>query len=91
VVDQLIQCSNNSGELQHQFRACDAFELNQVKACAESIVQDFEKKNGIDALVMTQGMATIQSFTPTSEGNDEKLTLHFWSRAAFATCLLPAL
>jgi NAD(P)-dependent dehydrogenase (short-subunit alcohol dehydrogenase family) len=91
VMDQLIRCSNNNGELQHEFRACDAFELKQVKECADSIVQDFEKKNGIDALVMTQGMATIQSFTPTSEGNDEKLTLHFWSRAAFATCLLPAL
>lgn len=35
--------------------------------------------------------ATIQKYTPTSEGNDEKLTLHFWSRAAFASCLLPAL
>ena len=60
-------------------------------------VQDYtsssksEESKGIDALVMTQGMASIQNFTPTSEGNDEKLTLHFWSRAAFAYELLPAL
>eukprot|EP00976_Prorocentrum_cordatum_P092837 1189117-Prorocentrum_minimum.AAC.1 len=47
-------------------------------------------------------MATIQGFTPTpnlsetpsetpSENLDQKLTLHVWSRAAFATGLLPAL
>ncbi|KAL3764858.1 hypothetical protein ACHAW5_008474 [Stephanodiscus triporus] len=46
---------------------------------------------GIDALVMTQGMATMQKFKPTVDGNDEKLTLHYWSRAAFASCLLPGL
>lgn len=57
---------------------------NQLEDC-------HTKDGGIDALVMTQGMATIQKFTPTSEGNDEKLTLHYWSRAAFASCLMPAL
>lgn len=93
----LMECSlagAKSGEettkTQHEFRPCDAFSLAQVKECAEGIVRDFGS-SGVDALVMTQGMATIQGFTPTSEGNDEKLTLHFWSRAAFAALLLPAL
>jgi NAD(P)-dependent dehydrogenase (short-subunit alcohol dehydrogenase family) len=92
MMDYLTKCSSQ-GQIQHEFRACDAFELMQVKDCAEGIVKDYggDSKDGIDALVMTQGMATIQSFTPTTEGNDEKLTLHFWSRAAFATALLPAL
>ena len=36
-------------------------------------------------------MATVQNFTPTAEGNDEKITLHFWSRAAMSACLLPSL
>ena len=89
VIDLLTKCSNAESKLNHEFRPCDAFQLKEVKDCADAIVQD--SKDGIDALVMTQGMATIQSFTSTSEGNDEKLTLHFWSRAAFATCLLPAL
>lgn len=80
------------GAVRHEFRPCDAFELSQVRDCAEGIVRDRSAEGGgVDALVMTQGMATIQGFTPTSEGNDEKLTLHFWSRAAFAACLLPAL
>jgi NAD(P)-dependent dehydrogenase (short-subunit alcohol dehydrogenase family) len=96
VIDHLIKCTsdgytatNEEAKKQtHEFRACNAFELAQVKECAESIMSDCKT---IDALVMTQGMATVQSFTATSEGNDEKLTLHYWSRAAFANCLLPAL
>ncbi|KAL3826635.1 hypothetical protein ACHAXA_009076 [Cyclostephanos tholiformis] len=74
----------------HEFRPCDAFDLSQVKTCASDIVRD-RGGGGIDALVMTQGMATVQSFTPTVDGNDMKLTLHYWSRAAFAYCLLPAM
>ena len=100
IVNDLTKASNASGSgeaVKHEFRPCDAFHLAQVKKCAEEIVRDYVGvsgdggKGGIDALVMTQGMATVQSFTPTSEGNDEKLTLHFWSRAAFTNCLLPAL
>jgi len=97
VLDYLQQCTNSgissnssssSNEIKHEFRPCNAFELSQVQQCSKDIVNDHK---GIDALVMTQGMATIQGFTPTSEGTDEKLTLHYWSRAAFANCLLPSL
>jgi NAD(P)-dependent dehydrogenase (short-subunit alcohol dehydrogenase family) len=103
VVNHLIECSSKKSshddnaaasqqkKCHHEFRPCDAFSLSQVKECAEGIVRDYSTNGGIDALVMTQGMATIQGFTPTTEGNDEKLTLHLWSRAAFATSLLPAL
>ena len=96
VLDYLQQCTNSgtsstnssSSNIKHEFRPCNAFELSQVQQCSQDIVNDHR---GIDALVMTQGMATIQGFAPTSEGNDEKLTLHYWSRAAFANCLLPSL
>ena len=91
VVKYLNDCTtlSSSSPVKHEFRPCDAFDLGQVKSCASDIVRD--NNGGIDALVMTQGMATIQGFTPTINGNDQKLTLHFWSRAAFAYCLLPAL
>jgi len=82
------ESDRSSNNIKHEFRPCNAFKLAEVKQCAQDIVRD---NAAIDALVMTQGMATIQKYTPTSEGNDEKLTLHFWSRAAFASCLLPAL
>jgi NAD(P)-dependent dehydrogenase (short-subunit alcohol dehydrogenase family) len=90
VVKYLNDCTAlSSSTIKHEFRSCDAFDLVQVKSCALEIVRD--NGDGIDALVMTQGMATIHGFTPTINGNDQKLTLHFWSRAAFAYCLLPAL
>jgi len=76
VINELNKASgDHAGEIQHEFRPCNAFLLSQVKECAEGIVRDYgsEGKNGIDALVMTQGMATIQSFTPTSE-----VCLHFY-------------
>jgi NAD(P)-dependent dehydrogenase (short-subunit alcohol dehydrogenase family) len=87
--------STSAAAIKHEFRPCDAFDLSQVKRCAADIHRDYggddDAGGGIDALVMTQGMATTQSFTPTVDGNDEKLTLHYWSRAAFASALLPAL
>ncbi len=70
VINELNKASGDHAmEVQHEFRPCDAFQLSQVKECAEGIARDYgsEGKNGIDALVMTQGMATIQSYTPTSE------------------------
>eukprot|EP00977_Amphora_coffeiformis_P027658 scaffold34630_cov185-Amphora_coffeaeformis.AAC.4 len=73
---------------EHEFYACDAFSLQDVYQTAQKIQA---KHPNIDALVMTQGMATTQGFTPTKEGNDEKLTLHYYSRIAMIQSLLPAL
>lgn len=72
----------------HEFYPCDAFSLADVQKTAEAIQA---KHPFIDALVMTQGMATTQGHTPTTEGNDQKLTLHYYSRMAFVQTLLPAL
>jgi len=73
---------------QHSFVPCDCFSLKSVQEAANTIL---EQHDTIDALVLTQGMATTQAFTPTVDGNDEKLTLHYFSRMAFACLLLPAL
>lgn len=72
----------------HEFVACDCFSLKDTARAAKEILSKHEK---IDALVLTQGMATTQGFTPTIDGNDEKLTLHYFSRIAFSLLLLPAL
>ena len=82
------QASTSNPEQKHEFRSCNAFSLKEVRDCAEGIIKDHGR---IDALVMSQGMATIQGFTPTIDGNDEKLTLHYWSRMAMTSLLLPAL
>jgi len=72
----------------HEFYPCDAFSLKDVNQTAQKIMKDHPT---VDVVVLTQGMATSQGFTPTKEGNDEKLTLHYYSRVAMANALLPAL
>ena len=72
----------------HEFYPCDAFSLSSIQNTTKAILQ---KHPVIDALVMTQGMATTQGFTPTPEGNDEKMTLHYYSRMAMIQGLLPGL
>ena len=50
-------------------QACDFFSLANVKASAEQLEGPW------DVVVLSHGMATVQGFTPTPDGLDEKLTL----------------
>ena len=54
----------------HSFVSADSFSLGNVRRAASHIRSQHE---AIDVLVMSQGMATIQGFTATVDGNDEKL------------------
>jgi NAD(P)-dependent dehydrogenase (short-subunit alcohol dehydrogenase family) len=70
------------------FAKLDCFNMTEV--------QQFGTQRGgaepLDYLVMTQGMATTQGYTPTeSSGLDQKLTLHYFSRVSLARSLVPAL
>ena len=85
---EALKEKSGSNSPEHEFYACDAFSLKDVYETGQKIR---EKHNKIDALVMSQGMATTQGFTPTKEGNDEKLTLHYYSRMCMIESLLPAL
>ncbi|GFH52585.1 hypothetical protein CTEN210_09061 [Chaetoceros tenuissimus] len=71
----------------HEFFAVDALSLADVDQVAKDIVK---KHPVIDVLVMTQGMVST-SQRLTKDGEDEKLTLHYFSRVAMAHGLLPAL
>ncbi|GMI11049.1 hypothetical protein TrLO_g10689 [Triparma laevis f. longispina] len=66
------------------FKKVDGFNLTTIKDLAGSITS-------LDWLIMTQGMATIQGFTPTSDGFDQKLSLHVYSRFLLASLLSPKL
>jgi NAD(P)-dependent dehydrogenase (short-subunit alcohol dehydrogenase family) len=67
----------------HQFVSINAFDLASVKQVADSV------GGNIDVLVMTHGMATLQGYTPTKDGLDEKLQLHYFSRIYLAGLLAP--
>ena len=70
------------------FEPIDAFSL---KACDAFATRYKESARPLDLLVLTQGMATVQGFTPTAEGLDQKLTLHYYSRVVLARALAPLL
>jgi len=78
--------SSSSPPPSFRFVECNCFLLQSVADTAAALLE-----RPVDLLVLTQGMATTQGFTPTAEGLDQKLALHVWSRAAFAKALLPAL
>jgi hypothetical protein len=68
-----LQSLNPEGN--HSFEKVDCFDLSSVKSLVDKTKQD-----KLDYLVLSQGMATIQGFTPTTDGFDQKLSLHYYSR-----------
>lgn len=73
---------------QFSFIKCDASLVKNIKAFSE----DYKSNNDIlDILVLTQGIASMQGYTPTSEGIEQKLAIHYYGRVACVMCLLPLL
>lgn len=66
----------------HSFRQVNCFDLSDVKKLADT---------DANLLIMTQGMATIQGYTPTTNGLDQKLQLHYFSRIYLARLMAPKL
>jgi len=86
IVDEMKREAGESGGNEFKFEKLDAFDLADVKALATRVSQ-----GPLDCLVLTQGMATIQGFTPTKDGLDQKLQLHVYSRHLLARLLSPRL
>lgn len=85
--DEVVAKMNTlSKTAKHSFVACDVGTLHNVA----TFVNDFRAHTTrLDYLVLTQGIATTQGRTETSEGIDIKLSLHYYSRMAFARLLAP--
>ena len=81
----------------HAFVPCDASLLSNAYACAPAVLAAAKEAAGADAgpaldvLVLSQGIATLQGLTPTQEGVDQKLALHYFGRVAWVDALLPAM
>ena len=71
---------------QFQFLRCDATSLSGIKSFAAEFASRHPR---LDILVMTQGIATLDGYTPTKEGLDRKLAIHHYGRVAFAKCFAP--
>ena len=84
VVEEMKQAASTSSSTgAHSFLPCDCFSLSKINECVTTLKANHPS---IDYVVCSQGMATIQGWTATSEKEqlDQKLTLHVYSRAAFA-------
>ena len=85
----VAECTALSGPgIKHEFLRCDASLISACRATAADVAR---RVPALDALVLTQGIASMDGFTPTAEGLDRKLSLHYFSRVAFVQALLPSL
>ena len=66
----------------HRFVECDGTSLASVRALAS-------EAKGVDWLVMSPGVSSIDGFTATGDGLDRKLQLHYFSRIHLARLLAP--
>jgi len=72
----------------YSFVSCDATLMKDIKKTCEGLNQSQSK---IDYLVLSQGIASMNGYSPTEEGIDRKLALHYYGRMMFIRCLLPSL
>lgn len=79
VLDALPQSSGETPRAR-EFIQCDATLMKEVVRATNEIKARTERVN---YLVMSQGMMTLQGRTETSEGIDQKLALHYYSRWKF--------
>jgi len=79
----------NAPEAQFDFMRCDASLVRNVEAFA----QEYAKRHGdgIDFLVLSQGIGSMAGRTPTLEGIDVKLAIHYYCRMALIRALIPQL
>lgn len=79
-----------SPESDHRFLPCDAMLVKNAAKCADDFLASLPDGK-LDTLVVTPGIGTFSGHTPTSEGIEQKLAIHYYSRMAFVKHLLPAL
>ncbi|KAJ8473394.1 hypothetical protein ONZ45_g16308 [Pleurotus djamor] len=72
----------------YKFHQCDVSLLANTRALASSLSTSLPKVN---FLVLSQGILTLKGRTETTEGNDVKMSLHYYSRMLFVQTLLPNL
>lgn len=93
IVAELYQLSGEEdGKIQHRFISCDTSTMKSIDRFCTNFEDEMKKENKtLDFLVLTQGIATAQGRTETSEGIDQKLQLHYFGRMYFIERLLPLL
>ncbi|KAF9044127.1 hypothetical protein BJ165DRAFT_1528694 [Panaeolus papilionaceus] len=80
--------SSTSDGPSRDFIECDASLMKNVQTATSEILRKYPK---INYLLLTPGYITLEGFTPTTEGIDKKLAVHYYARWKFINDLLPSL
>lgn len=67
-----------------RFLKADVSLMSEIRTVTKQI-------SAVDILILTQGILTMDGFTPTAEKIDNKLALHYYGRMLFVQELLPLL
>ncbi|KAG8992538.1 hypothetical protein FRB94_011514 [Tulasnella sp. JGI-2019a] len=86
--DKIIAALPKTPESKYEFIQCD---VSLMKSVADTASTIRARVGSLNYLVLSQGIMTMQGFTPTAEGIDMKLALHFYSRWKFVHELIPLL
>jgi len=78
-----------SPEAKFDFIRCDASLVRNVRAFSLEFAK--AHSDGIDFLVLSQGIGSISGRSPTVEGIDIKLAIHYYCRIAMVQALIPLL
>jgi NAD(P)-dependent dehydrogenase (short-subunit alcohol dehydrogenase family) len=70
------------------FRQVNALLVADARRCAREFAAAHAR---LDYLVLTQGFGSMAGYTPTAEGIEQKLAIHYYGRVAFILELLPLL
>ncbi|KAG8942031.1 hypothetical protein FRC00_012049 [Tulasnella sp. 408] len=87
--EEIIASFPKTSESQYEFLQCDVSLLKNVVTAANEAKGKIS--GPLNYLVLSQGLFHTKGYTPTSEGIDIKMALHFYSRWKFVDELLPFL
>ncbi|KAH8914651.1 hypothetical protein BT69DRAFT_1289891 [Atractiella rhizophila] len=82
---QILQSWPKHEEGKAEFIKCDVGDLEQVRKVTKELREKLEK---INFIVLSPGLLSLKGFTPTKDGLDYKLQLHYFSRFRFAYDLI---
>ncbi|KAG8979624.1 hypothetical protein FRB94_011893 [Tulasnella sp. JGI-2019a] len=86
--DKIIASFPKTPESKYEFIQCD---VSLMKNIVDTTSEIKARVGSLNYLILSQGIMVIQGFTPTAEGIDMKLSLHFYSRWKFVHELMPLL
>jgi len=85
-VVEAMRAANADGR--HAFAQVDAMRIRDINRFCAEFQQAHDR---LDHLVLTAGIASMAGYTPTEEGIDQKLAVHYYGRVALILGLVPLL